>query len=52
MSETNEISERLKQWVASTGKKKGEIAALLGMSSSQFSQVLTGRDGLGKTITR
>lgn len=50
MSEINEISVRLQQWVASTGKKKGEIASELGISSSQFSQLLAGKDGLGKTM--
>ena len=50
MSEINEISVRLQEWVASTGKKKGEIASELGISSSQFSQILAGKDGLGKMM--
>lgn len=50
MSDKSELSQRLEQWVKSTGKRKSDIAALLGISSPQFSRVLTGKDGIGKLM--
>ena len=50
MYQNNEISVRLQEWVKSTGKKKGEVATLLGISSSQFSQILAGKDGIGRMM--
>lgn len=50
MSDKSELSQRLEEWVKSTGKRKGEIAVLLGITSPQFSRVLTGKDGIGKLM--
>jgi len=50
MEKDSPVSQRLNEWVRSTGKKKNEVAAMLGILPQQLSHVLNGRDGLGKTM--
>lgn len=50
MEKNNAIGQRLGEWIKSSGKKKYEIAELLGILPQQLSHVLNGRDGLGKTM--
>lgn len=50
MEKDSPVYQRLSEWVKSTGKKKHEVAAMLGILPQQLSQVLSGRDGLGKTM--
>ncbi len=52
MEKNNAIGQRLGEWIKSSGKKKYEIAELLGILPQQLSHVLNGRDGLGKTMQK
>lgn len=50
MDNQNQIALRFSEWVKSTGKKKYEVAEMLGISQSQLSQLLSGRNPLGVTL--
>lgn len=50
MDKDIEIRQRLEQWIKSTGKRKSIIAQELGISAAQLSQLLNGRDGLGRIM--
>lgn len=50
MGKDNPVAVRLSEWVKSTGKKKVEVAQMLGIIPQQLSQVLNGRDGIGKMM--
>lgn len=50
MSKKKDILLRLEEWVLLTGKRKREVAELLGMSPQQLSRLLSGADNLGTNM--
>lgn len=50
MANSKQISDRLQQWIKSTGLRKSQIAEQLGISAAQLSQLLSGRDSFGKVM--
>lgn len=50
MSKKKDILRRLNEWVLLTGKKKREVAEMLGMSPQQLSRLMSGADNLGPNM--